>query len=73
MPKALPLPNLVKMAKFDDFLTKLAKFFVFFLRINPTKVFVPHPVGLLERFSSIPTGCTQFYNILIVKIGKIEI
>ena len=73
MPKALPLHNLVKMAKFDYLLTKIAKFFVFFSEFSPTKGFVPDLVGLLERFSSIPTGRVQFYKILTVKVGKFEI
>ena len=34
-----------------------------FSKLRPTKGFVPDIVGLLELFFSIPTGCSQFYEI----------
>ena len=65
-------PNLVKMTKFDDFPIKIAKLFVFFPHLAQ-QGFVPYLVGLLERFSSILTGRFQFYKVMTVKIGSIEI
>ena len=67
--KALPSSNWVKLAKFDDFLTKIAEFFAS-LEKWPAKFFVPDPVGLLERFSSFLTGLTLFGRILAFKIGN---
>ena len=37
MSNALPLSNWVKMAKFDDFLTKIAEFFTVFGKLAPQK------------------------------------
>ena len=54
------------MVKFDDFSTKIAEFFAIFKK-GPAKFFVPDPGGLLERFSSIPTGLTLFDKIFIFK------
>ena len=56
------------MAKFDDFLTKIAEFFAIFEKMALQIFFVPDPGGLLERFSSIPTGLTLFDKIFIFKI-----
>ena len=66
MLKGLPLPNLVKMAKFDIF-SKIAEF-LRFSKFSPTKGFVPNLVGLLECFHSILTGRTQSYQVLTLEI-----
>ena len=57
------------MAEFDDFLID----FFFEKFTGPAKFFVPDPVGLLERFSSIPTGRTLFNKILVFKIENFSI
>ena len=72
MLEASPLPNLVKMAKFDNFFQKLLNC-LRFSKFIPTKGFVPDLVGLLKRFSSIPTGRTQFYKSLTFKIGTFRL
>ena len=70
--KALPSSNWVKMAKFDDFLTKIAEFFAIFGKMA-LQNFFPDPGGLLERFSSIPTGLTLFKKIFAFKIENFGI
>ena len=55
MPMASPSPELVRHAKIDVLLTKLAIFLLFPLFCS-TNFSVPDGIGLVKRFYCFPTG-----------------
>ena len=55
------------MTEFGDFSIKFTVF-RYFRKSGPAKFLVLDPLGLLERFTSIPAGRTSFNKILAFKI-----